>query len=114
MPLVSGGDTPMKKIMIALTTAVCAVTVAQSAAAQTFPSRPVKLAVPFPAGGGTDLLARVVADALTKKWGQPVIVENLSGAASGNVGASEVARGARRLHADAEPARADRDEQAAL
>jgi tripartite-type tricarboxylate transporter receptor subunit TctC len=94
MPLVSGGDTPMKKIMIALTGAVCAVIVAQAAAAQTFPSRPVKLAVPFPAGGGTDLLARVVADALSKKWGQPVIVENLSGAASGNVGASEVARAA--------------------
>jgi tripartite-type tricarboxylate transporter receptor subunit TctC len=94
MPLVSGGDTPMKKIMIALTAVVCAVMFAQSAAAQTFPSRPVKLAVPFPAGGGTDLLARVVAEALTKKWGHPVIVENLSGAASGNVGASEVARAA--------------------
>jgi tripartite-type tricarboxylate transporter receptor subunit TctC len=94
MPLVSGGDIPMKKILIALTAVVCAVTFARSAAAQTFPSRPVKLAVPFPAGGGTDLLARVVAEALTKKWGQPVIVENLSGAASGNVGASEVARAA--------------------
>jgi tripartite-type tricarboxylate transporter receptor subunit TctC len=84
----------MKKIMIALTAVVCAVMLARSAGAQTFPSRPVKLAVPFPAGGGTDLLARVVAEALTKKWGQPVIVENLSGAASGNVGASEVARAA--------------------
>src|SRR5262245_5312697 len=94
MPLVSGGDTTMKRILIALTAVVCAVTFARSADAQTFPSRPVKLAVPFPAGGGTDLLARVVADALSKKWGHPVIVENLSGAASGNVGASEVARAA--------------------
>ena len=63
-----------------------------AAAAQTFPTRTVKIAVPFPAGGGTDLLARLIADALGKKWGQTVYVENLSGAASGNVGASEVAR----------------------
>jgi tripartite-type tricarboxylate transporter receptor subunit TctC len=92
--LVSGGDTPMKKIMIVLMALVSAAVVVRTAGAQTFPSRPVKLAVPFPAGGGTDLLARVVAEALTKKWGQPVVVENLSGAASGNVGASEVARAA--------------------
>ena len=48
--------------------------------------------MPFPAGGGTDLLARLVAEALVEKWGQTVYVENLSGAASGNVGALEVAR----------------------
>jgi tripartite-type tricarboxylate transporter receptor subunit TctC len=63
-----------------------------SAMAQSFPTHTVKLAVPFPAGGGTDLLARLIAEALGKKWGQSVIVENLSGAASGNVGSSEVAR----------------------
>ena len=84
----------MQKIMIVLMALVSAAVVERTADAQTFPSRPVKLAVPFPAGGGTDLLARVVAEALTKKWGQPVVVENLSGAASGNVGASEVARAA--------------------
>ena len=84
----------MRKITIVLAAIVLAVSVARSAEAQTFPSRPVKLAVPFPAGGGTDLLARAVAEALTKKWGHPVYVENLSGAASGNVGASEVARAA--------------------
>ena len=65
-----------------------------SAMAQTFPTRPVKLAVPFPAGGGTDLLARLLAEQLTRKWGQSVYVENLSGAASGSVGALEVARAA--------------------
>ena len=71
--------------------------------------------MPFPAGGGTDLLARLIAEALSKKWGQTVIVENLSGAASGNVGSSEVARSdAGRLHAAAQPAGPDRDEQAAL
>ena len=84
----------MRKIIILLTAFVSAVIFVRSAAAQAFPSRPVKIAVPFPAGGGTDLLARVIAEALTKKWGQPVYVENLSGAASGNVGASEVARSA--------------------
>jgi tripartite-type tricarboxylate transporter receptor subunit TctC len=63
-----------------------------SAVAQTFPTRPVRIAVPFPAGGGTDLLARLLAEELGRKWGQTVYVENLSGAASGSVGALEVAR----------------------
>ncbi len=54
----------------------------------------VKIAVPFPAGGGTDVLARVLAKALSEKWQHAVYVENLSGAASGNVGAMEVARAA--------------------
>ena len=58
-----------------------------------FPSRTVKLIVPYPPGGGTDLLARVLADRLGRKWGQAVIVENIGGA-GGNVGAEEVARAA--------------------
>jgi tripartite-type tricarboxylate transporter receptor subunit TctC len=56
-----------------------------------FPSRVVKLIVPYPPGGGTDLLARVLADQLGRKWGQAVIVENIGGA-GGNIGASEVFR----------------------
>ena len=58
-----------------------------------FPSRTVKMIVPYPPGGGTDLLARVLADQLGRKWGQAVIVENIGGA-GGNVGAEEVARAA--------------------
>ncbi len=58
-----------------------------------FPSRPVKMIVPYPPGGGTDLLARVLANELGQKWGRSVIVENVSGA-GGNVGAEEVARAA--------------------
>jgi tripartite-type tricarboxylate transporter receptor subunit TctC len=58
-----------------------------------FPSRPVKMIVPYPPGGGTDLLARVLAQQLGQKWQQSVIVENLGGA-GGNVGAEEVARAA--------------------
>jgi tripartite-type tricarboxylate transporter receptor subunit TctC len=62
-------------------------------AADSFPSRMVKIVVPYPAGGGTDLLARVLADQLSRKWGQSVIVENVGGA-GGNIGAGQVARAA--------------------
>jgi tripartite-type tricarboxylate transporter receptor subunit TctC len=82
----------MKPITASLTALLACVALAAPADAQTYPTRPVKIGVPFPAGGGTDLLARVVADALSKKWGSTVYVENLSGAASGNVGSLEVAR----------------------
>ena len=82
----------MRKITASLTMLLACFAIAAPADAQTYPSRPVKIGVPFPAGGGTDLLARVVADALAKKWNSTVYVENLSGAASGNVGSLEVAR----------------------
>jgi tripartite-type tricarboxylate transporter receptor subunit TctC len=57
-----------------------------SASAQTFPTRPVRIIVPFPAGGTADAVPRVVADWLSRKWGQPVVIENKTGAA-GNIGA---------------------------
>ena len=63
---------------------------APSRAQNAFPSRTVKLIVPYPAGGGTDLLARVLAQQLQQKWKQSVIVENVGGA-EGNIGAEEVA-----------------------
>src|SRR5215475_8086668 len=56
------------------------------ALAQTWPDRPVKIVVPFPAGGTADAVPRLVADWLSRKWGQPVIIENKTGAA-GNIGA---------------------------
>lgn len=62
---------------------------AQGAAA--FPSGPVTLVVPFPPGGATDNLARVVATRLSEKWGKPVLVDNRSGG-SGMIGAEIVAR----------------------
>lgn len=57
--------------------------------AQTYPSRPVKIIVPFPAGGTADAIPRVIGDWLSRKWGQPVVIENRSGA-GGNVGAEVV------------------------
>ncbi len=57
------------------------------AAAQSYPNRTVKIIVPFPAGGSADVLPRIVAEWLSKKWGQPVVIENITGA-GGNIGAA--------------------------
>ena len=56
-----------------------------------FPSRPIRIVVPFPAGGSNDISARIAADALRVLWNAPVVVENISGA-GGNVGAANVFR----------------------
>ena len=56
-----------------------------------FPSRPVTLVVPFPAGGTADLTGRIIGQALARKWNQTVVIENKAGA-GGNVGAEAVAR----------------------
>ena len=63
------------------------------ASAQTYPSRPVKLVVPFPAGSATDQIARVVGQQLQESLGQPFVVENKPGA-QGSIASAEVARAA--------------------
>ena len=64
---------------------------AAGAHAQTYPAKPIRWIVPFPPGGSTDLLARVVGQKLTESWGQTVVVENRGGA-GGTVGAAEAAK----------------------
>jgi len=59
--------------------------------AQDYPTRAVKIIVPFPAGGTADVMPRIFADWLSKKWGHPVVVENRAGA-GGNIGAEAVAK----------------------
>jgi tripartite-type tricarboxylate transporter receptor subunit TctC len=60
------------------------------AVAQDYPVRPVKIVVPFPAGGSNDIIARIVAQKLAERSGQTFIVENRGGA-GGNIGAESVA-----------------------
>src|SRR5262245_24594742 len=70
-----------------------ATTSLREAAAQAYPSRPIALLVPWAPGGSTDILARVVAQHLHQSMGQPVVIENRTGAA-GNIGTGAVARAA--------------------
>ncbi len=66
---------------------------ATPANAQTYPTKPIRMIVPFAPGGGTDILARIIGQQLADAWGQPVNVENRAGA-SGNLGTELVARSA--------------------
>ncbi len=67
--------------------------VAGTAHAQTYPERPIKIVVPFGPGGATDVLARTMGQKFAEAWGQPVVVENRTGA-GGNIGADLVAKAA--------------------
>src|SRR3954466_15105935 len=81
-----GMKSRLRLVLLALLLAV------SPAAAQDWPQKPVRIIVPFPAGGSNDTLCRIVADKLSGEWKQPVIVDNKAGA-GGNIGA-EIAYGA--------------------
>jgi tripartite-type tricarboxylate transporter receptor subunit TctC len=72
-------------------------TVLAQSAATTFPERTVRIIVPFPAGGATDIVARALAERMGAAWRQPVIIENVSGA-TGAIGAAQAARAPRDGH----------------
>jgi tripartite-type tricarboxylate transporter receptor subunit TctC len=79
----------MRKLLAAI--AVVATFAAGNAAAQTYPSRPVTMVVPYAPGGPTDTIARIMAEHMRGSLGQPVIIENVSGA-GGSIGVARVAR----------------------
>src|ERR1700759_5351089 len=61
------------------------------ASAQTYPNHPVTLICPFPPGGATDAISRIIQDALARSLGQPIVVENVGGA-GGSIAATRAAR----------------------
>jgi len=83
----------MQKIAGFAVVVAAALLSAAAAQAQTYPNKPIRIIVPYAAGGTSDILARAIGPKLTDAWGQPVIVENRPGA-NGNVGAEFVARSA--------------------
>ncbi len=71
--------------------ALCAGSAFAQADASKYPSKPIRLVIPFPAGGGTDTMGRLIAKGMQENWGQTVIVDNVAGA-SGQIGAAQVAK----------------------
>jgi len=79
------------KHWLSIVAATFAVFTSTAALAQAYPNKPIKLVVPFPPGGTTDILARAVGGELSKAWGQQVVIDNRPGA-GGNIGSEIVAK----------------------
>ena len=87
-------EVPARRAFLRLAAGAAALSAASlTARAQTYPSGPVTLLVPFPAGGPTDTIARVLSEPMRATLGQPIIVENVSGA-NGSIGVGRAARAA--------------------
>src|SRR6202171_5112221 len=82
---------PMRKLLTALVATMLGLGWTGVAAAQGYPTRPITMIVPFPAGGATDTLARFLAEQMRGILGQPVIIENIGGAA-GSIGVGRAVR----------------------
>ena len=83
----------MHRLNLVLSTLAALALTHAPALAQDYPTRPITVVVPFPAGGPTDTIARVTAQSMSKLLGQTVIVENVSGA-GGTLGTARAARSA--------------------
>jgi len=82
---------PMSRLHVL--TLLAALAAAADASAQSYPSRPLTMVVPYSAGGPTDTIARIMAEGMRASLGQTIIVENTTGAA-GTIGVGRVARAA--------------------
>lgn len=83
----------ISKLAITCAAALCFGTAFAQAPAASFPNKPLRIIVPYPPGGTSDILSRLIGVKITENWGQTVIVENRTGA-NGNIGAELVARAA--------------------
>jgi tripartite-type tricarboxylate transporter receptor subunit TctC len=84
---------PRRQFLHVAASAAALPVVSQMARAQTYPSRPITMIVPYPAGGPTDTIARLLGERMRASLGQPVVIENVAGA-GGNIGVGRVARAA--------------------
>jgi tripartite-type tricarboxylate transporter receptor subunit TctC len=84
---------PRRQFLYLVAGAAIVPALSRVAGAQTYPARPIVIVVPYPAGGATDLIARIIAESMRGPLGQPVIIENVAGG-SGNIGVGRVARAA--------------------
>jgi tripartite-type tricarboxylate transporter receptor subunit TctC len=90
----SGGFmTRSRRFALALIASISTLTTGMAYAQAGYPSKPIKVVVPFPAGSTTDIIARAIADKMSQSMGQPLVIDNRGGA-SGTIGQQAVATSA--------------------